>query len=159
MTTKKTIVLGVASAALAVLTIDGVATAAPAQTSPPVLHFVEHGGTLHVVDAPPKGADTFDFSPGDMVIITRYLSAPSGAKRGSLRIVCTAITAKVQQCLGSASLQAGTIDFAGVSQASPRTSVAVIGGTGAYSGVRGSTLAVDRSGRADVADLTITFVR
>jgi hypothetical protein len=153
------------TSAAVVVALSGFATASstqapvPAQNRPAVLHFVERGGALHVVDAPPKGAAEFNFSPGDVVIVTRDLYARSGAKQGSLRIVCTAISATVQQCLGSASLENGTIDFAGVSQAAPRTSVAVIGGTAAYAGVRGSTLAVDRPGPADVADLTITFVR
>jgi allene oxide cyclase len=158
MDAKRTVTVGIAAAlVVAVVSAGAGANAASATSQPRSLHLVERGGTFHVVDAPPKGADVFRFSPGDVVIVTRDLYADTGARRGTLRIVCTAVSADVQQCVGSATLPGGTLEFAGLSTPSPTTSVAVTGGTGAYDGARGSTLSVDRTGPADVADLTITL--
>ena len=45
-----------------------------------------------------------------------------------------------------------------MSSPSPSTTVAVIGGTGSYSGARGTSMSVDRKGSGDVADQTIALL-
>jgi hypothetical protein len=120
------------------------------------LHFVERGGGVRFIDsAPPNAKQPFDFSPGDLAIVTRRLDRPDGRHAGMLRIACVAIDAKTQQCTGTASLPGGTLEFGGLSRPAPMTRTAITGGTGAYDGASGMAIAQDRAGPNDVADLTI----
>lgn len=121
------------------------------------LHLVEKGGGLSVVDNPPKAKHQFDFSPGDIVVVTRDVFEASGNRAGSLRLVCVATTATTQHCSGTETLPGGTLELAGVSSPAPSTTVAVLGGTGTYAGARGSSLSADRKGSSDIADQTITL--
>ena len=122
------------------------------------LHFVEKGGGLKVVDNPPKARHQYDFSPGDIVIVTRDITTAHDGRVGSLRLVCIATDATTQQCSGTETLPAGTLELAGVSAPRPTTTVAVIGGTGAYTGAHGTSLSTDRKTNADIADQTITLL-
>ncbi len=144
----------VAAAVAGVAGVAVQANAAPVRT----LHLVERGGGLAVVDNPPKAAHRYDFSAGDIVVVSRDLYAPGGARAGSLRLVCVATTATTQQCSGTESLAGGTLELAGVSGPAPSTTVAVIGGTGAYGGARGTSVSTDRHGGGDVADQIVTLV-
>lgn len=123
------------------------------------LHLVEKGGGLQVVDNPPKAKHPYDFSAGDIVVVTRKLFDPSGGSVGSLRLVCVAVDAATQQCQGTESLTTGTLELAGISSPAPSTTVAVIGGTGAYAGVAGTSVSTDRAHNHDIADQTITLSR
>jgi len=131
----------------------GAATAAgsPART----IRLVERGGGVRFVDLPPRASHPFDFSPGDLAIVTRNLDDRHGAVVGRLRIACVTITPTAQQCTGTVTLRGGTMEVAGLSGPMPTTTIAVVGGTGAYDGARGTSVARDRAGGGDVADMTI----
>lgn len=122
------------------------------------LHLVEKGGGLKVVDNPPKARHQYDFSAGDIVIVARDITTARGSRVGSLRLVCIATSATTQQCSGTETLPAGTLELAGTSAPRPTTSVAVIGGTGAYAGAHGTSVSSDRKNNADIADQTITLL-
>lgn len=155
--TAAAVVLGSALAAAAV----GSSTA-PAQTehapAARTLHLVERGGGLKVVDNPPKARHQYDFSAGDIVTVTRDITTPRGGRVGSLRLVCIATDATTQQCNGTETFPAGTLELAGTSAPHPTTTVAVIGGTGVYAGAHGTSVSGDRKTNADIADQTVTLL-
>jgi hypothetical protein len=122
------------------------------------LHLVEKGGGLRFVDNAPKARHPYDFSAGDVVIVTRDLFEPNGARAGSLRLVCVATSPSVQQCAGTESLAGGTLEVAGLSAPNPATTAAVVGGTDRYAGARGTSVSRDRRGNGDVADQTIELL-
>ncbi len=128
------------------------------QSQTRTLHLVEQGGSLAVVDNQPKAKHQYDFSPGDIVIVRRIILNQHGTQTGTLRLVCVATTATTQQCSGTEKLTDGTIEVAGISSSDPGTAVAVIGGTGAYSGAHGTSTSNDRTNNHDVADQTITLL-
>jgi hypothetical protein len=134
-------------------------SAAGGSPSASVLHLVERGGGLRVVDNQPKAQHPYQFSAGDIVIVRRDLYSRSGRPAGHLRIACIATTATTQQCSGTATLAHGTLEFAGISQPGPRTPIAVIGGTGQYANAHGTSTSTDRPGNPDIADQTITLAR
>ena len=159
----------VPAGATAAIVISGALTAAaigsstaPAQTNHALaartLHLVEKGGGLKMVDNPPKARRQYDFSAGDIVIVTRDITTARGGRVGSLRLVCIATGATTQQCSGTETLRAGTLELAGTSAPHPTTTVAIIGGTGAYAGARGTSVSNDRKHNADFADQTITLL-
>jgi hypothetical protein len=123
------------------------------------LRIVEKGGGLKVVDNPPKAKHQYDFSAGDVVIVTRDLYTQQGARAGSLKLVCIATSSTTQQCNGTEALAGGTLEVAGISTQAPSTTVAITGGTGTYRGARGTSISTDRHGNSDTADQTITFQR
>ena len=125
--------------------------------APRTLHLVEEGGGLEVVDNPPKARHRFDFSPGDIVVVTRSVVEPDGRHAGSLRLVCVTTTATTQQCTGSETLAGGTLELAGVSSPSATTTAAVIGGTGRYHSVRGTSRSRDRKANPAIADQIISL--
>lgn len=122
------------------------------------LHLVERGGGLRVVDNPPRARHQYDFSGGDIVIVTRSLFTASGLRVGSLRLACVATDSTTQQCSGTETLTAGSLELAGTSTPEPSTTVAVIGGTGAYAGARGTSVSRDRTNNANLADQTIALL-
>lgn len=140
------VVAGVAAAGQAHATRAGAAR---------TLHLVEKGGGLAVVDNPPKAKRQFDFSPGDIIIVTRDIFEENGGRAGSLRLVCIATTATTQQCSGTETLPGGTLELAGISSPAPSTSTAVIGGTGGYTDALGTSISTDRKSNSDIADQTI----
>lgn len=150
-----------ATIALAAITVaTGTAPAAGRSrwegTAGQTLHLVESGGGLEIVDNPPSASHAYDFSAGDIVIVTRRVSR-AGRRAGTLRLTCTATTPRTQHCDGTIALAGGTLEVAGESSAAPTTVVAVVGGTGVYHGAHGTSVAKDRAGRSDTADMTITL--
>lgn len=156
---------GLAAAAVGVVLIGAVVAAAATGTNaraggaaPRTLHLVEKGGDLKIIDNPPKAKHQFDFSAGDIIIVSRDIFISAGRHAGSLRLTCIATTATTQQCSGSEMLAGGMLELAGVSAPSPSTVVAVVGGTGRYTGARGSSISTDRKANHDIADQTITLL-
>ena len=151
------IVLSVALTAAAVGS-----SSAPAQANHVLetrtLHLVEKGGGLKIVDNPPRARHQYDFSAGDIVIVTREITTARGGRGGSMHLVCIATGATTQQCNGTETLAGGTLELAGTSGPHPATAVAVIGGTGAYAGARGTSVSTDRKNNTDLADQTITLL-
>jgi hypothetical protein len=149
------VALALATAALAGA---GAAPAAATAQRPRTIHLVEKGGGLKIVDNPPRARHPYEFSPGDMVIVSRTLETPAGVAAGSLQLVCVATSAATQHCAGTESLRGGTLEVVGVSSPASRTTVAVVGGTGVYAGARGTSVSVDRASSRDVADQIVTLL-
>lgn len=147
----------VLSGALAAAAI-GSSTAPAHARAARTLHLVEEGGALAFIDNPPKARHQYDFSAGDIIIATRDIVAARGGRAGSLRLVCIATGATTQQCSGTETLPSGTLELAGTSAPRPTTTVAVIGGTGAYVGAHGTSISSDRKTSADIAGQTITLL-
>ncbi len=152
-------VVAVAAAASSAVTIataslpssDG--RTATAQT----IQLAERGGGITFIDNPPKARHPYQFSAGDIAIVTRPLYQ-RGERAGTLRLACLFTTSSADHCTGTATIPGGTIELAGVSNPQPTTHIAVTGGTGNYAAARGSAISRDRPGSADVADLTITLL-
>ena len=146
------IVIGV----LSVLVLLG---SANADASPVLLRFKElkKGSTFHYVDVAPAASlkhGAVSISPGDEFITTNPLSMEDLVV-GKSRVVCTATTFGSTKrpnkagfiCSGIAKLPGGSLILAG--EASEGVSEgAVTGGTGAYSGARGSFISRPERGGA-----------
>jgi hypothetical protein len=121
------------------------------------IQLAERGGGVTFIDNPPKARHPYQFSSGDIAIVTRPLYQ-HGKLTGTLRLACLFTTSSADHCTGTATIPGGTIELAGVSNPQPTTDIAVTGGTGNYAGARGSAISKDRPGSGDVADLTITLL-
>lgn len=125
--------LAIALACAATVTV---ATTAAAQAPPP-LRFLAVGDTFHPVDRGKKGA-----SAGDVNISTGRLYAgtttSSEQRAGRLEIVCTAIDARARHflCDVVARTRDGEIHASGHIDRE-RSHLAVLGGTGTYTGASG----------------------
>ena len=139
--------------AAATFTSAGLAYAAdrPAHTSAPPAanrHLVLRPQAFRVVDAPPKGARSGEVSPGDMAITTyRVLDPANGRRLGRAQFVCVATDrgGAHQQCSGTIALPDGQL----ATQGDP-DHVAIVGGSGAYAGARGTATGQDHPDRIDV---------
>jgi allene oxide cyclase len=147
--------VAVAIAGLTVFTLNASAKTSTGRSA--TIHLVERGGSLRFVDNAPKAKHPYDFSPGDIVIVSREVTDTAGKPAGSLRLVCIATTAAEQQCSGTEALATGTLEVAGISAHAPATTVAITGGTGTYAGARGTSVSRDRPGNSDVSDQTISL--
>jgi hypothetical protein len=123
-------------------------------STPPTgtLHVVLKPRSFHFVDVPPKRAGDGPPSPGDTSITTYRVFDGSGAKRlGRAQFVCVATDrGKHEQCSGTIALRDGQIATQGDAD-----HVAVVGGTGAYAGARGTATGEDHPDRVDV---TVSFL-
>jgi hypothetical protein len=142
----------------------GVAFAAdgPAPSHPGARAAAPPAGSLQVVlrpqsfqlaDLPPKRSGDGPPSPGDASITTYRVFDASGAKRlGRAQFVCTAVDRRGEheQCSGTIALPDGQIATQGDAE-----NVAVVGGSGAYAGARGSATGEDH---ADGVDVTLSFL-
>jgi hypothetical protein len=107
--------------------------------------------SLDFVDNPPKRSGDGPPSPGDASIVGYRVFDASGAKRlGRAQFVCVATDRRGQheQCTGTIALPGGQIATQGNAD-----NVAIVGGTGAYAGARGT--ATDHPHSVDV---TIHFL-
>lgn len=137
----------------------GIAFAAdrPAQPHPGARASVPPTGSLqivlrpqsfHLADLPPKRSGDRPPSPGDAAITTYRVFDASGAKRlGRAQVVCTAVDPRGehQQCSGTIALPDGQIATQG-----DVDNVAVVGGSRAYAGARGTATGQDHPDRVDV---------
>jgi len=136
--------------AVAACAMGGVAFAAdggstPRASTPPI-------GTMHIVlkpqsSQPPKRV-------GDASIIVYRVFDRAGAKRlGRAQFVCVATDRRGghEQCSGTIALPGGQIATQGDAD-----NVALVGGSGAYAGARGTALGEDH---ADSVNVTLRFLR
>jgi hypothetical protein len=152
----------VASAAAAAL----LAAAPAAAQAPPSLVFreVQKGSTFAFVDNPPRNPTGRRprLSPGDAFVVTVSLTK-GRVHRGTLRATCTIVATSKDPnrapslCYGVFTFKEGQV-VAVISVANldaKRTVGAVIGGTGAYAGARGTfTSVVSRLGTIDTIDFS-----
>jgi hypothetical protein len=141
----KRIVL-VAGTALAAAAI-GLPTATAHNAAPRSFKLVEHAGSLSAVDLPPVSA-SHDAPPsaGDMVVLTKRLTTPGGARAGALHAVCTvtrpgaAIETSLFQCDASYVLRHGQLTASMTGKLDRKVTLAITRGTGAYKGARGQVV-------------------
>jgi hypothetical protein len=141
------------------------ALAAPEPGSVRTLRLVERedpdGGGF--VDLPPAAASEEDASAGDTFFFTGGLYSPKGRKVGRDQGYCTFIDRRLLvECSATIVLANGTILLKGglsFRTETPTFTVAVIGGTGAFEGVRGSTRISERRGRGPtVSDFLVRLI-
>ena len=136
--------------AAAVATTAVLATSGAAQTQPTTLHLVStperSAGFL------PKGAP----HPGDRL---GFANTISGDDSGYGRAICTVLGKKGQgglPCTMWVHLSHGTLALQGLlPERSHNTPIAVTGGTGAYSGARGTALLTDVSRAKTSIEITL----
>ena len=120
----------------------GVAFAADAPSAAGT-HIVLRPQAFHTIEAPPKRP-----SAGDTAITVYRVLDATGAKRlGRAQFVCVATDAgdRHQQCTGTITLPDGQLATQG-----DASHVAIVGGSGAYAGARGTATGQDHPDRIDV---------
>jgi hypothetical protein len=125
------------------------ASAAPAGT----LQVVLRQQSFQWVDLPPRRSGDGPPSPGDESITTYRVFDISGAKRlGRAHFVCTALDRRGEheQCAGTIALADGQLATQGDAD-----NVAVVGGSGAYAGARGTATGAEHP---DSIDVTVHFL-
>ena len=136
-----------ATAAVAATVIAGILTTGGAAQAPGERTFkiIEgSAGTFKLIDNAPKARNPRNprFSAGDAFVFTSPLFNEANRRIGNLHVYC-AVTrcgrfARVRgQCNGTFALRDGTLAVSAVLRGGD-ASIAVIGGTGAYEGARGS---------------------
>lgn len=106
------------------------------------------------IDNPPRRRE----SAGDVFMGT---GTTRGAKRGSFEFTCTAVSRRVSLCDGTASFGDGEIHVSARVAGEGRTiRAAIVGGTGAYNGAKGTLTSRTVSSRrgVDVSEDTYDFV-
>ena len=117
-----------------VLVVAGGAVAAQGKSGGTQLSFVTHQHDFTQVDTGKKG-----FSIGDSFIFSERLVA-NGKPAGYDHVVCVHAAVwprDAESCTGTAVLGGSTLTLAGDAGRGPFT-LAVVGGTGAYAGARGT---------------------
>jgi hypothetical protein len=140
-----------ASAGVALADADGPATPASAPPSGE-LQIVLRPAAFHFADLPPKRSGDGPPSPGDASIITYRVADASGAKLGRAQFVCVAVDrrGRHEQCSGTIALPDGQLATQGDAE-----NVAIVGGSGAYAGARGTATGEDHP---DSVDVTVHFM-
>ncbi len=151
--------VAIALATGGVLAVTGGAEA-PSGTT---LQYVTKGGVFKFVDAPPKAKGEEDASSGDSFLISSGVYSTSNKRVGSLDAHCSFTRGGRRLrgvCTGIYDLPDGEIHLSARLSAEDTTAGAVVGGTGAYVGARGTFKSVDRPGEAggDPSDETITLL-
>jgi hypothetical protein len=102
------------------------------------LHFYERSGSTSVVDNAPKGKPA---GRGDIILYANPVFDRHGTQVGTDHGVCTVLSGGQSQCDATLVLPKGQIVTLGLEGARMRYDLAVIGGTGAYAGARGTMTA------------------
>jgi hypothetical protein len=153
-----------AALAGAALLVPAASAQAPATRSL-TLREVAKGSTFAYVDNAPKSKKRGDpeASLGDAIVFTNRIADASGARVGRLVAHCTVVVAAPRaqratfQCTASMTLRDGTLAVVALTNPSkPDTMGAVVGGTGAYAGARGTL--VSKAKRNGDSDDTITLL-
>jgi hypothetical protein len=135
-----------ATAAVAVTVIAGILTTGGAAQAPGERTFkiIEgRAATFKVIDNAPKARNPRNprFSPGDGFVFTSPLFNEANKRIGTNHVSCTVTRGGTfgrarGQCHGTYALRDGTLAVSAVLRETPP--IAVVGGTGAYEGARGS---------------------
>lgn len=99
------------------------------------LRFYERPGSTHVIDNAPMGKQA---GRGDLVLYANPVFDRHGTQVGTDHGVCIVLGAGESQCDATLALPKGQIVTHGLQGAKSSFDVAVIGGTGTYSGARGT---------------------
>jgi hypothetical protein len=128
--------------------VGGATNKTPATSSAvKTFHLIEVSQSFHLVDNPPLGGPNKPPSQGDAFVFVSKLVTKSGKPAGMLYASCTAVTGgkdSANQCLGNFSLAGGELIASAVVRGEDNgpTNIAIIGGTKAYAGMRGSVVSV-----------------
>jgi hypothetical protein len=123
----------------------------------------ENTGFFRVIDNPPKNRDRGDrtkLTVGDVIILGGpFFNAANTARVGRSGAVCTVVTPGgfgrfTASCNGSFVLADGAIELQGLIRFTPNLRLAVVGGTGAYNGARGTFTSVS-GGATSTATFTL----
>src|SRR5262249_6781751 len=145
-------------AAVIALCVAGVAGAAKQAPGGVTFHLVEKDTGYNFVDNKPTSS-AHVASIGDMFAFTSSLWTPGHKRAGSLQASCVVTSGgkhPVFECTGTFNLAGGQLEL----QTSMRdgvnpTSIAIVGGTGAYEGALGSIKAVSRGENSPYTDDTV----
>jgi hypothetical protein len=106
--------------------------------------IIEEEGTFKFVDNPPKARNPRNptFSTGDAFLFTSPLRDEANKSIGTVHVFCAVtrggnFSRASSQCNGTYALRDGTLAASAVLRGE-EASIAVVGGTGAYEGARGS---------------------
>jgi Dirigent-like protein len=148
----------VAAAATVTLSIAGAAGAA--NGTGVTMHLVEKDAGGNFVDNKPyakPGAHTA--SIGDMFVFSSTLLTRANKHAGMLYGSCIAATAGKSptfECTGTFTLAGGDLALQTITREPDKvTHIAIVGGTGAYEGARGSITSVSRGPNSNYSDDTI----
>jgi hypothetical protein len=144
----KRLILIIAAGALAVPVLVGSAGA----QAPTTLELVQIDREVRTgfVDAPPKRRE----SAGDVFTVRGPVRDAQGRRAATVQGVFTQTGPRSAHGGGTVTLPAGRIAFQGVLGLGGDDTLAIVGGTGAYSGAGGSVRIVQRQGRTT---FTFTF--
>ena len=158
---RSTILAGSVVAALAtagVLAVSGGAEAPSGQT----IQVVERGGSEKFVDVAPRARGGFNVSAGDAFLFSSPLFNGANKRVGTLDARCTFTRGGKQArgiCEGVFALADGDLLLSARLSVSGSVKGAIVGGTGAYAGARGTFTSVDRPGGDNApSDDTITLL-
>jgi Dirigent-like protein len=150
---RKCLVLATLAAAVSAAVVAAVAFAAGGSKAPNgvTIRLIEKSQSFHYVDNPPLNESRqMIASQGDMFVLTSNLRTTAGKPAGQLRAYCVVTNGGKRPsavCTGTFGLAGGqlagetTIHLFG----NAPTHIAIVGGTGAYEGARGSVLSVSKN--------------
>jgi len=148
--------------AVAAVAVAVVVTAATAGSSPRTQTFrlIEKSQDFHFTDTPPLSSSP-DQPPsaGDSFVFVSKLETQSGQRAGTLRAQCTVVEGGENgtlTCYGSFGLAAGQLmGMATVRGDQNVTHIAIVGGTGAYVGARGTLTSVSKNDTVSIDTVTL----
>jgi hypothetical protein len=123
---------------------------------------VEKNQAFHFIDNPPRGGPRQPPSQGDTFQIKSVLLTRSMRPAGTLVANCTVTNGGIKSistCFGTFILKGGQLQLmvsAGFNGAVTR--IAVVGGTGAYAGARGTVTSVSRGQNSPYSDDTVRLL-
>jgi len=145
-------------AAAAVVALCGAASAGAAKSSGITMHLIEKDTGFNFVDNKPYGPG-HTASIGDMFAFSASLLTRANKHAGSLVASCIVASGgkhPTYECTGSFSLAGGQLELqTAMRDGTNPTHIAIVGGTGAYEGVRGSVTSVSRGENSPYSDDTI----
>jgi len=136
-----------------VVSLGVAATISHASSTAASLHFYERHGPTTSVNNPPKGKQ---LGSGDLFVFTNPVFTRHGSRIGSDHGICTIVQAKpfVAQCTSTIQLPQGQLMLQDLDTATSSSSAAVVGGTGAFAGARG-TLSIHTSGKVETIEISL----
>jgi hypothetical protein len=151
--------------AAAVLTATGLLAVNGGAQQPTgrTIELVSKNGQFKFVDVPPKASSPDDARPGDQFVISAVLTDRAGKRAGRFDAQCTMTRGGRNLsgiCDGAYALADGVMFLAARLTPADDVTGAVVGGTGAYAGARGTFTSKDRPGEAggDPSDETINLL-
>jgi hypothetical protein len=154
---RKSLVVATLAAAVSAAVVATVAFAAGGgkSSSGITIRLIEKSQSFHYVDNPPIQTKQMFASQGDIFALTSNLLTTAGKQAGQLRASCVVTNGgnhPFAVCTGTFGLAGGqlaavaTIPLFG----NFPTHVAIVGGTGAYEGARGSALSVPKNQNVNI---------